>query len=121
MGRIKLNLERGKLNVNEDGNRDHGCEALRKEFVNEFQRTREIAHKLVDNLTAISGYVEIMMMRAGPEQRIFRAPENPRSREEMDGTLARLHLEFARTGTETFITQRKLEAIRVLLSVAPRR
>jgi hypothetical protein len=51
--------------VTEDGNRDQRCEALRKEFVNEFQRTREIALKLVDDLTAISGYVEIMMMHAG--------------------------------------------------------
>ena len=69
-GRIKLNLERDKLEATEGGDRDQRCEALRKEFVNEFQRTREIARKLVDDLTAISGYVEIMMMRAGPEQRI---------------------------------------------------
>jgi hypothetical protein len=57
-----LNLERGKLEVTEHGNRDQRCEALRKELVNEFRRTREIALKLVDDLTAISGYVEIMMM-----------------------------------------------------------
>jgi hypothetical protein len=69
-GRIKLNLERGKLEAAEGGHRDQRCEALRKEFVNEFQRTREIALKLVDNLTAISGYVELMMMRPGPEPRI---------------------------------------------------
>jgi hypothetical protein len=69
-GKINLNLERGKLEVTEDGNRDQRCEALRKELVNEFRRTREIALKLVDDLTANSGYVEIMMMRAGPEQPI---------------------------------------------------
>jgi hypothetical protein len=69
-GRIELNLERGKLEVTEHGKRDQRCEALRKELVNEFRRTREIARKLVDDLTAISGYVEIVMMRAGPEQRI---------------------------------------------------
>ncbi len=38
--------------------------------MNEFRRTREIALKLVDDLTAISRSVEIMMMRARPEQRI---------------------------------------------------
>jgi len=58
------------LNVTEDGNRDGRCEALRKGFVNEFQSTREIAHRLVDDLTAISGYAEIMMMRGGQEQPI---------------------------------------------------
>ena len=56
--------------MTEDGNRDQRCEASRKEFVNEFQRTREIALTLVNDRTAVSGYVEIMMMRAGPEQRI---------------------------------------------------
>ena len=59
--------------MTEDCNRDGRFEALRKEFVNEFQRTREIAHRLVDDLTAISGYAEIMMMRGGPEQPILRA------------------------------------------------
>jgi hypothetical protein len=58
------------LNVTEDGNRDSRCEALREEFVNEFQRTREIVHRLVDDLTAFSGYAEIMMMRGGQEQPI---------------------------------------------------
>jgi hypothetical protein len=43
---------------------------LRQEFVHEFQRTREIAHRLVDDLTAISGYIEIVIMRGEPEQAI---------------------------------------------------
>jgi len=43
-GRIKLNLERGRKKVPEDCNQERRCEALRKEFVNEFQRTKEIPH-----------------------------------------------------------------------------
>jgi hypothetical protein len=38
--------------------------------VNEFQRTREIAHRLVDDFTAISEYGEIMIVRGGPENAI---------------------------------------------------
>ncbi len=67
-GRIKLNLERGRKKVPEDCNQERRCEALRKEFVNEFQRTKEIAHRLVDDLTAISGYAEIMLTRTEPVQ-----------------------------------------------------
>ena len=67
-GRIKLNLERGRKKVPEDCNQEHRCEALRKEFVNEFQRTKEIAHRLVDDLTAISGYAEMMLTRTEPVQ-----------------------------------------------------
>ena len=52
----------------EDCNEERRFEALRKEFVNEFQRTKEIAHRLVDDLTAISGYVEIMLTRTEPVQ-----------------------------------------------------
>ena len=51
----------------EDSNLESRFEALRKEFVNEFQRTREIAHRLVDDLTAISGYAGIMIVRGGLE------------------------------------------------------
>jgi uncharacterized cupin superfamily protein len=50
--------------VPEDCNQELRFEALRKGFVNEFQRTKEIAHRLVDDLTAISRYAEIMLMRA---------------------------------------------------------
>jgi len=67
-GRIKLNLERGRKKVPEDCNQERRCEALRKEFVNEFQRTKEIPHRLVDDLTAISGYAEIMLTRTEPVQ-----------------------------------------------------
>jgi hypothetical protein len=56
--------------VPEDSNLEGRFEALRKEFVNEFQRTREIAHRLVDDLTAISRYAEIMIVRGGPENTI---------------------------------------------------
>jgi hypothetical protein len=56
--------------VPEDSNLESRFEALRKEFVNEFQRTREIAHRLVDDFTAISGYAEIMIVRGGPENAI---------------------------------------------------
>lgn len=52
----------------EDCNQERRFEALRKEFVNEFQRTKEIAHRLVDDLTAISGYAEIMLTRTEPVQ-----------------------------------------------------
>lgn len=54
----------------EDSNLESRFEALRKEFVNEFQRTREIAHGLVDDFTATSGYAEIMIVRGGPENAI---------------------------------------------------
>jgi hypothetical protein len=54
--------------VPEDCNQERRFEALRKEFVNEFQRTEEIAHRLVDDLTAISGYAEIMLTRTEPVQ-----------------------------------------------------
>jgi hypothetical protein len=56
--------------VPEDSDLESRFEALRKEFVNEFQRTREIAHRLVDDFTAISGYAEIMIVRGGPENTI---------------------------------------------------
>jgi hypothetical protein len=56
--------------VPEDSNLESRFEALRKEFVYEFHYTREIAHKLVDDLTAISGYAESMIVRGGPEKTI---------------------------------------------------
>ena len=48
-------------------NQKHSFEELRKAFVSEFQRTKEVAHKLIDDLTVISGYAEIMIMRGSPE------------------------------------------------------
>ena len=53
-----------------DSSQERGCEALRREFLHEFHRTRDVAHRLCDDLTAISGYAEIMMMRGGPEQAV---------------------------------------------------
>jgi hypothetical protein len=52
--------------VSENCDQKSRFEALRKEFVSEFQRTELVAHKLVDDLTVISGYAEIMVMRGGP-------------------------------------------------------
>jgi hypothetical protein len=43
-------------------------EELREQFVREFQRTKQVAHALIDDLTVISGYAEIMVMRGGAEQ-----------------------------------------------------
>jgi signal transduction histidine kinase len=47
---------------------DDKFEELRKILVREVQRTQEAAHKLADDLTAIGGYAEIMVMRTGEEQ-----------------------------------------------------
>ena len=52
----------------ENCDQEHRFEALRKEFLSEFQRTEQVARKLIDDLTAISGYAEIMVMRGGPQQ-----------------------------------------------------
>jgi signal transduction histidine kinase len=37
-------------------------------LVRELQRTQEVAHKLRNDLTAISGYAEIMVLRLDPER-----------------------------------------------------
>lgn len=52
----------------ENCDQEHRFEALRKEFVDEFQRTEQVAHKLIDDLTAITGYAEIAVMRGAPDQ-----------------------------------------------------
>ncbi len=54
--------------MSENCDQGHRFETLRKEFVDESQRTEQVARKLIDDLTAISGYAEIMVMRGGPEQ-----------------------------------------------------
>ncbi len=54
--------------MSENCDQEHRFEALRKEFVDEFQRTEQVARKLIDDLTAISGYAEIVVLRGGPEQ-----------------------------------------------------
>jgi hypothetical protein len=56
--------------VPENCDQEHRFEALRKEFVDEFQRTEQVAHKLIDDLTVITGYAEIVVIRGGPEQTI---------------------------------------------------
>jgi signal transduction histidine kinase len=45
---------------------DNKFEELKRVLVKELQRTEEVAHKVRDDLTAISGYAEIMVLR--PEQ-----------------------------------------------------
>jgi hypothetical protein len=60
--------KRSKQKVPGNCNQKYRFEELRKEFANEFQRTRHVVHKLIDDLTVISGYAEIMVMRGGPEQ-----------------------------------------------------
>ena len=50
-----------------DCNQKYRFEELRKEFAREFQRTKQVVHKLIDDLTVIGGYAEIMVMRGGPE------------------------------------------------------
>ena len=57
--------------MSENCDQKHRFEALRKEFVDEFQRTEQVARKLIDDLTAISGYAEIVVMRGGPEQTLI--------------------------------------------------
>jgi hypothetical protein len=51
-----------------DCDQKYRFEELRKEFAREFQRTKQVGHKLIDDLTVISGYAEIMIMRGGSEQ-----------------------------------------------------
>jgi signal transduction histidine kinase len=47
---------------------DNKFEELKKVLVKELRRTEEVAHKVRDDLTAISGYAEIMVLRADPQQ-----------------------------------------------------
>lgn len=54
--------------MQEGCNLEHRFEALRKRLATEFQRTKQVAHKLIDDLTAISGYAEIMVMQGGQER-----------------------------------------------------
>ena len=56
--------------MSENCNQESRFETLRKEFLSEFQRTEQVAHKLIDDLTAITGYAEIVVMRGGPEQAV---------------------------------------------------
>lgn len=72
----------------EDCNQERRCEALRKEFVNEFQRTKEIAHRLVDDLTAISGYAELMLTRTEPVQACSDLKKIVDRGQEIDGFVA---------------------------------
>lgn len=49
-------------------NQGHRFEALQRELTTEFERTKQVAHKLIDDLTAISGYAAIAVIHGGPEQ-----------------------------------------------------
>ena len=52
-----------------NSNHQTALEDLKREFLGEFQRIQKTAHRLIDNLTAISGYTQIVHMRCGPEGR----------------------------------------------------
>jgi len=54
--------------VPEDCEQKYRFEELRKEYERGFQKTKQVAHKLIDDLTVISGYAEIMVMQGGPER-----------------------------------------------------
>jgi signal transduction histidine kinase len=43
-------------------------EELKGVLVKELQRTQDVAHKLRNDLTAIGGYAEIMVLRPEPER-----------------------------------------------------
>jgi hypothetical protein len=44
-------------------------EDLKRGFLDELQRIQKTAHRLIDNLTAISGYTQIVQTRCGPDGR----------------------------------------------------
>jgi hypothetical protein len=44
-------------------------EDLKREFLDELQRIQKTAHRLIDNLTVISGYVQIVDMRCAAQGR----------------------------------------------------
>ena len=58
-------------------------EELKKELAREFEKTKQVTHKLIDDLTVIRGYAEIMVMRgdgAKPSVNFGRSllePNNP--------------------------------------------
>ena len=56
------------MRVEESCNLEHRFEALRREVATQFQQTKQVAHKLIDDLTAISGYAAIVVIQGGPEQ-----------------------------------------------------
>jgi len=55
--------------VAESCNQENRFEALRRGLAAEFQRTKQVAHKLIDDLTSINGYAAIVAIQGGPEQR----------------------------------------------------
>ena len=54
--------------MSESCNQEHRFEALRRELTAEFEKTKQVAHKLIDDLTAINGYAAIVVIQGGPEQ-----------------------------------------------------
>jgi signal transduction histidine kinase len=76
-------------------------EELQGVLVRELQRTQEVAHKLRNDLTAISGYAEIMVLRLDPE-RAARELRKLLDGEEIGVDPARLHRELARGQTQIF-------------------
>ena len=49
-------------------NQQHGLEELKNEFLGEFQRIQKYVHHLINHLTAISGYAQIVQIR--PERSV---------------------------------------------------
>ena len=54
--------------MSETCNQEHQFEALRRDLTTEFEKTKQVAHKLIDDLTAINGYAAIVVIQGGPEQ-----------------------------------------------------
>ena len=44
-------------------NHEHALEELKNEFLSEFQRMQKSVHQLINHLTAISGYVQIVQVK----------------------------------------------------------
>ena len=52
-----------------NSNRQNTWESMRGEFLSEFQRMQKTTYRLIDHLTAISGYTQIAHTRCGPNGR----------------------------------------------------
>jgi hypothetical protein len=79
-----VNLERGKVEVSEDGNRDQRREALRKEFANEFQRTTEIASSWSTTFITQGQLEHIALPSVAPRCRRFCLPRKAPSASDID-------------------------------------
>lgn len=48
-------------------NQQHALEDLKSEFLEEFRHMQRAAHRLINHLTAISGYTQIAHVQSGTE------------------------------------------------------